>query len=79
MEVSFHLDEDCRKAFESLKELFTSAPIIRPPDCNMPLELMCDASDFALGAVLGQRVGKTPYVIYYASRTLMMPNSIIYH
>lgn len=31
---------------------------------------MCDASDFAVGAVLGQRVGKVPHVIYYASRTL---------
>jgi hypothetical protein len=69
-EVPFHFDEDCRKAFESLKELLTSAPIIQPPDWNRPFELMCDASDFALGAVLGQRVGKTPHVIYYASRTL---------
>ena len=31
---------------------------------------MCDASDKAVGAVLGQRVGKVPHVIYYASRTL---------
>src|SRR5579862_6605118 len=31
---------------------------------------MCDASDYAIGAVLGQRVDKIPHVIYYASRTL---------
>jgi len=39
------------------------------PDWNLPFELMCDASDFALGAVLGQRVDKVPHAIYYASRT----------
>ncbi|XP_022873105.1 uncharacterized protein LOC111392056, partial [Olea europaea var. sylvestris] len=69
-EVSFHFDKDYKKAFESLKELLTSAPIIQPPNWNRPFELMCDASDFALGAILGQRVGKTPHAIYYASRTL---------
>ncbi|CAL2247858.1 unnamed protein product [Prunus armeniaca] len=37
---------------------------------SLPFELMCDASDYALGAVLGQRKDKKPHVIYYASRTL---------
>ena len=36
----------------------------------MPFELMCDASDFAIGAVLGKRFEKHPYVIYYASKIL---------
>lgn len=40
------------------------------PDWNLPFKLMCDASDFALGAVLGPRVNKVPHAIYYASRTL---------
>ena len=31
---------------------------------------MCDASDYAVGVVLGQQVGKVPHVIYYASKTL---------
>jgi len=31
---------------------------------------MCDVSDYAIGAVLGQRIDKQPHVIYYASRTL---------
>ena len=31
---------------------------------------MCDASDYAVGAVLGQRIDKVPHVIYYTSRTL---------
>ncbi|XP_062008347.1 uncharacterized protein LOC133725208 [Rosa rugosa] len=69
-EVAFEFDEKCKKAFEKLKELLTTAPIITPPDWNLPFELMCDASDYAVGAVLGQRVNKLSHVIYYASRTL---------
>ena len=41
-----------------------------PPDWSLPFELMCDASDYAIGAVLGQRRNKQPHVIHYASRTL---------
>ncbi|XP_050147306.1 uncharacterized protein LOC126622565 [Malus sylvestris] len=69
-DVSFEFNEECEKAFKHLKEMLTSAPIIRPPDWSIPFELMCDASDYALGAVLGQRKDKQPHVIYYASRTL---------
>nr|XP_008386324.2 uncharacterized protein LOC103448840 [Malus domestica] len=53
-------------AFNKLKELLSTAP----PDWSLPFELMCDASDYDVGAVLGQRVNKVPHVIYYASRTL---------
>ncbi|KAL5579862.1 hypothetical protein UlMin_012304 [Ulmus minor] len=53
-EVSFEFDEDCLKAFEKLRELLTTAPIIQPPNWSQPFELMCDASDYAVGAVLGQ-------------------------
>ncbi|KAM1408817.1 hypothetical protein ACFX2I_009291 [Malus domestica] len=69
-DVSFEFNEECEKAFKHLKEMLTSVPIIRPPDWSIPFELMCDASDYALGAVLGQRKDKQPHVIYYASRTL---------
>ncbi|CAN6687748.1 unnamed protein product [Malus baccata var. baccata] len=69
-DVTFDFNEECEKAFKHLKEMLTSAPIIRPPDWSIPLELMCDASDYALGAVLGQRKDKQPHVINYASRTL---------
>ncbi|CAN6583747.1 unnamed protein product [Malus baccata var. baccata] len=69
-DVAFDFNEECEKAFNHLKEMLTSAPIIVPPDWSFPFELMCDASDYALGAVLGQRKEKRPHVIYYASRTL---------
>jgi hypothetical protein len=57
-------------AFDKLKELLTSTPVIQPPDWNIPFEIMCDASDYAVGAVLGQRIGKASHAIYYDSRTL---------
>ena len=58
------------RAFDQLKLKLTTSPIVQPPNWALPFELMCDASDKAVGAVLGQRVGKVPHVIYYASRTL---------
>ncbi|CAN6567577.1 unnamed protein product [Malus baccata var. baccata] len=69
-DVSFEFNEACEKAFKHLKDLLTTAPIITPPEWSIPFELMCDASDYALGAVLGQRKNKQPHVIYYASRNL---------
>ena len=68
--VPFEFNEPCMNAFELLKKKLTSAPIVVAPDWNLPFELMCDASDFAIGAVLGQRKEKVFYAIYYASRTL---------
>jgi hypothetical protein len=58
------------QAFGALKKILTSTPVIRPPNWGVPFEIMCDASDFAIRAVLGQHIDKLPHVIYYASRTL---------
>jgi hypothetical protein len=66
----FEWTEQCEKAFVKLKSLVTFALVIQPPDWSLPFEIMCDASDYAVGAVLGQRKDKKPYVIYYASKTL---------
>jgi hypothetical protein len=66
----FEWTEHCEEAFVKLKNLLTSAPVIQPPDWSLPFEIMCDASDYFVGAVLGQRKDKKPYVIYYASKTL---------
>nr|GEX94397.1 reverse transcriptase domain-containing protein [Tanacetum cinerariifolium] len=58
-ETPFVFSKDCIDAFETLKKKLTEAPILVVPDWNLPFKLMCDASDFAIGAVLGQR--KTNY------------------
>ncbi|KAL5578548.1 hypothetical protein UlMin_020247 [Ulmus minor] len=60
----------CLHSFETLKEKLISSPIIVAPDWELPFTLMCDASDYAIGAVLGQRKGKIFHVIYYASKVL---------
>jgi hypothetical protein len=69
-DIPFVFDDDCKEAFETLKNALTTAPVVEPPDWNLPFEIMCDASDFAVGAVLGQRVDKKLNVINYASKTL---------
>src|SRR3954464_6579427 len=69
-DVPFVFDEDCKDAFEVIKKALIIAPIVQPPDWSLPFEIMCDASDFAVGAVLGQRVDKKLNVIHYARKTL---------
>ncbi|XP_061374761.1 uncharacterized protein LOC133316984 [Gastrolobium bilobum] len=69
-DIDFEFGEACKAAFDHLKRCLTIAPVIRAPDWSIPFELMCDASNYAVGAVLAQRVNKAPHVIAYASRTL---------
>ncbi|KAL4272658.1 hypothetical protein GQ457_13G014080 [Hibiscus cannabinus] len=66
----FEFDDACTKALEFLKKNLVIAPIVAPPDWTLPFELMCDACDYAVGAVLGQCKGKIFHPIYYASKTL---------
>ncbi|KAK1696939.1 hypothetical protein QYE76_013636 [Lolium multiflorum] len=47
-DVPFVFDDDCKEAFETLKKSLTTAPVVEPPDWNLPFEIMCDASDFAV-------------------------------
>ena len=68
--IPIEFDSQCLHAFSVLKDKLVSAPIVVAPDWSFPFELMCDASDFAIGAVLGQKREKIFQVIYYASRTL---------
>ena len=62
-DVDFIFDDRCKAAFDRLKEALTSTPVIQPPDWMLPFELMCDASNHAVGAVLAQRSSKIPDVI----------------
>ncbi|GJT64125.1 reverse transcriptase domain-containing protein [Tanacetum coccineum] len=62
--------EECIESFNTLKRKLTEAPILIAPDWDLPFELMCDASDFAIGAVLGQRKNKHFQPIHYASKTM---------
>ncbi|KAL0399649.1 UNVERIFIED_CONTAM: Retrovirus-related Pol polyprotein from transposon opus [Sesamum radiatum] len=69
-DAQFHFDDACLHAFRDLKEKLTTAPIVSAPAWDLPFEIMCDASNDTLGAVLGQRVEKRFHTIYYASRTM---------
>nr|GEY67817.1 reverse transcriptase domain-containing protein [Tanacetum cinerariifolium] len=51
-DAPFIFSKECVEAFQTLKRKLTEAPILIAPDWDMPFELMCDASDFAIGAVL---------------------------
>ncbi|KAI3780893.1 hypothetical protein L2E82_10886 [Cichorium intybus] len=68
-DAPFIFDEECVKAFNILKNKLVEAPILKPPDWTQPFEIMCDASDYAAGAVLGQKIDRKPVVICYASKT----------
>ncbi|GKB50981.1 reverse transcriptase domain-containing protein [Tanacetum coccineum] len=70
LETPFIFSTECREAFETLKKKLTEAPILVAPDWDLPFEIMCDASDFAVGAVLGQRKTKHFQPIHYASKTM---------
>ncbi|KAG2381148.1 uncharacterized protein HKW66_Vig0254650 [Vigna angularis] len=69
-DTPFVLDKECLNAFKVLKDKLISAPVIIGPNWEQEFEFMCDASDYAIGAVLGQRRGKVFHSIYYASKVL---------
>nr|GEY90955.1 reverse transcriptase domain-containing protein [Tanacetum cinerariifolium] len=66
----FIFSNKCIQAFKTLKDKLTEAPILIARNWDQPFELMCDASDFAVGAVLGQRIEKHFRPIYYTSKTM---------
>nr|GEW25873.1 reverse transcriptase domain-containing protein [Tanacetum cinerariifolium] len=67
-DTPFHFSKECVEAFQTLKRKLAEALILISPDWDMPFEHMCDASDFAIGAVLRQRQDKHFRPIHYASR-----------
>ncbi|GJV93778.1 reverse transcriptase domain-containing protein [Tanacetum coccineum] len=66
----FIFSDECIQAFETLQKKLTEAPILIAHDWDLPFEQMCDASDFAIGAVLGQRHERHFRPIHYASKTM---------
>lgn len=69
-DIPFEWTPAYEQAFVKLKASLTTPPIVQPPDWSLPFELMCDASGYAVGAVLGQSKDKHLYAIHYASKTL---------
>jgi len=69
-DTPFIFSNECVEDFYKIKETLITAPIIQLPYWRLSLEIMRDVSDYAVGAVLGQRRDKKPYVINYASKTL---------
>ena len=70
-DVPFEFTDECLNSFQTLKKALILAPIIQPPDWSLPFEIMCDASDYAVGAVLGQTKDKKHHAVAYASKTLI--------
>ncbi|XP_074374763.1 uncharacterized protein LOC141715183 [Apium graveolens] len=69
-DVTFKFNEECLATFEILKKKLTTTPVITAPDWGESFEKMCDASDYAVGAILGQRKKNIFHVVYYTSKTL---------
>ena len=62
-DAKFAWDEDYQRSFEELKSYLTTAPIVRAPNWQLPFEVMCDANDLAIGAILRQTGEGKPYVV----------------
>src|ERR1044072_826497 len=69
-DTPFIFDKECIDAFEQIKQKLVTAPIIVAPDWSLPFEIMCDASDLEVGAVLCQKDEKLLHTISYASKVL---------
>ncbi|GKB73419.1 reverse transcriptase domain-containing protein [Tanacetum coccineum] len=69
-DTPFFFFEECLASFKILKKKLTEAPILVSSDWDLPFELICDASDFAKGEILGQRKDGYFRPIHYASKTL---------
>eukprot|EP00253_Pinus_taeda_P008815 PITA_08815 len=68
--VEFKWTDDCGKAFDHLKHQLSIAPILRGLDWALPFHISFDASDTAIGAVLGQQENGLPYTIYFISKNM---------
>ncbi|GKA97468.1 reverse transcriptase domain-containing protein [Tanacetum coccineum] len=69
-DAPFNFSKECIQAFDTLKRELTHAPIMIKLDWSLPFEIMYDASNYAIGAVLGQRIDKHFKPIHYTSKTM---------
>jgi len=72
-ENDFVFDAECLESFSVIKKKLVTAPVIIAPNWDIPFELMCDASDYVVGAVLGQRHEKFFHAIYYENQVISHP------
>ena len=68
-DTKFKFDESCQNYFEEIKSRLVEAPIMAKLDWNKEFEIMCEANDFTMGVVLGQKAEKVFKAIYYTSKT----------
>ena len=68
-DAKFNFDESRQNSFEEIKSRLVEAPIMAKPDWNKEFEIMCDASDYAMRAVLGHKDEKVFRAIYYSNTT----------
>nr|GEU96405.1 reverse transcriptase domain-containing protein [Tanacetum cinerariifolium] len=69
-DTPFEFNEECHNAFELLKDKLKCAPVIVSLNWSLPFKLMCDASDFTVRAILGQKEGRNFHPIYFTSKNL---------
>ena len=75
--AEFKWTDACQKAFDELKHQLSTIPILRGPDWALPFHISSDASDTAIGSVLGQEENSLPYAIYFISEN-MIPTELNY-
>jgi len=79
-DTTWHWDADQQKAFETLKQRFTSAPILLMPDFSKPFRLETDTSDYDYGAILSQQSDDAIGFVAYMSKQMLLAehNYVIY-
>ena len=68
-DAMFDFDESCKTTFEEIKSRLVTTPIMVTPDWNKEFKIVCDASDYAMGEILGQSTEKILKAIYYGRKT----------
>jgi hypothetical protein len=71
-DVDFVWIEQCQTAFETMKDKFCMAPVLRGTNWTLPFHISINASNTAIGGVLGQKEDQQSYVIYFVSKNLSL-------